>query len=195
MSPPATRTMTVDSTLDPTSTNTMMNPAGAESDTNCRALLGKMADKRKEAQMRPKEANVAETSTKHTMTTTNQVGLKESGDGGIYATTGTRERRGRTTAADTHTSSSSVYPCNVNPPSGSGFCCRPCHPGCYNNPWHQCSHSPVFVSLDLHPPSVHIDNSRREAIYERFNNYGGHMTGYIPTMTLYQGRQSYRAYL
>src|SRR6266508_3483096 len=105
MSPPATRTMTVDSTLDPTSTSTMMNPAGDESDTNCRVPLRKMADKGKEAQMRPKEANVAETCT---MTTTNQVGLEKSGDGGIYVTTGTstsigigtREWRERTTDAD-----------------------------------------------------------------------------------------------
>src|SRR6266511_1090715 len=139
MLPPLISIMTVDSTLDPTRTATIMNPAGTDSDVSDRASRRKNAGKGKEARMRPKEANVAD---KRTMTVTNRVGLEKNADDRVPATTetstsdgiGTEGQRGCTTAADTQPSSSFMDPCNFNTPSSSG-CCQPCHPGCYNCTW------------------------------------------------------------
>jgi len=164
-----------------------MNPTAADSDTSGRAPPSQQGGKGKEARMKPKEMNVAETSAKRTATVTDRGALETNADGGFPATTtgtptsaeiGIRERRGCTTAAGTHPSSSSALPCNGNPPSGSG-CCWPCHSGWYNHPWHQLpSYLPVFVG---HPPSVHttlIDRSRHETTYESYSNHGQHVTSH-----------------
>ena len=171
MSPPE------DSTLDSTSTDTIMNLAAADNNPGCRASPRKKAGKGREARTKPKEANVAET---RTATATNRVALETNADGGVSVTTGTptstgnrtSERRGRTSAADAHPSSSSAHPWNVDPPSGNS--------GYYNLPWYPL-YSLVPVSPGLHPSSVHttvIDYSRHETTYGPYRNYGQHMTNH-----------------
>src|SRR5947209_4916492 len=121
------------STLDSTSSVTIMKPAAADSDTSCRAGKGK------EVRTKPQETNVAETSAERTAT--DRGALETNAGSGFPGTLtpaeiGTRERRGRTTVAETHPGSSSAHPCNGNPPSGSGCCCWPCHSGCHNHVRH-----------------------------------------------------------
>jgi len=163
MSPPE------NSTLDSTSTDTIMNLAAADNNPGCRASPRKKAGKGREARAKPEEANVAET---RTATATDRVT-----HGGVSVTTGIptsagnrTERRGRTSASDAHPSSSSAYP--WNPPSGNS--------GYYNLPWYPL-YSLVPVSPGLHPSSVHTtvnDYSHHETAYGQYRNYGQHMTNH-----------------
>ena len=186
MSPPE------DSILDSTGTDTIVNPTAADNNPSGRASPGKKAGEERDARTKLKEANVAETSAKHTVTATDQVALETSADGSVSTTidtptpagTRTSELRGRTTA-DTDLSSSSSNPRNVNAPSGNS--------GYYSLAWYPLPYSLVPVSPSLHPPSVYttvIDYSHHETTYGSYSNHGQHMTNHGTNAT-YIHRNTY----
>ena len=161
-----------------------MNPA-AENDPRCGTSP---AGKGKEARTKPKEADVAETLGKRTTTATNQIALEINAGGSTSAKKGTptstrtetSERSGRTPAADTHPSSSSAHPGNVNPPSGNSA-----YFALYPLPF-----SLVPVNPCLHPPPVHIDYSHNVTTYRSYNNHGEHTTNHGSNAT-YTHRNMY----